>query len=463
MKKTTIAILCVIAVGILAFGLWKFATAYAYDSAHFSDNTVINGVDCSGMDVSDACDALTEKWNAQTFAVTDGNGSVLGRITLTGTKYDIKDSVARLMRNSMFSGIFRKASGKTGEYTVTMKVSDSTNMEKQINALSFLDNDYTVKTTNAHVDLSNTDFKIVKEVYGNNVSRKRFMKTVLRDISKGEFALIYKEADYYELPTVKSDDESIRQTQEFCKKYLTQKITYHMHGTNVVLTPAQLALVVKEGDNGTPEYSKKGAEKLAYQLAYKYDTVYATRQFKSATGETVTVTGMGYGYKINQEKEADALYSMIKSGRDQSRTPAYSSTPLFTGSDELTKNFVEVDISSQTLYLVHNYKKVLTASVVTGNVEEGYATPQGVFKIQAKQRDTTLKGQNADGSDYESDVSYWMPFNGGIGLHDATWRSSFGGSIYYSNGSRGCVNMPKWAAASVYNIVEVGWPVIVHQ
>ena len=47
-----------------------------------------------------------------------------------------------------------------------------------------------------------------------------------------------------------------------------------------------------------------------------------------------------------------------------------------------------------------------------------------------------------------------MPFNGGIGMHDATWRGSFGGSIYQYSGSHGCINMPKAKAASLYEMIE---------
>ena len=75
---------------------------------------------------------------------------------------------------------------------------------------------------------------------------------------------------------------------------------------------------------------------------------------------------------------------------------------------------------------------------------------------------TTLKGKNADGSDYASPVTYWMPFNGGIGMHDATWRSTFGGKIYLNAGSHGCVNMPYQKAGSVYNNVSAGYPIVVH-
>ncbi|MEI3138955.1 MAG: L,D-transpeptidase [Lachnospiraceae bacterium] len=57
-------------------------------------------------------------------------------------------------------------------------------------------------------------------------------------------------------------------------------------------------------------------------------------------------------------------------------------------------------------------------------------------------------------------MTYWMPFNGGIGLHDANWRSSFGGSIYQTNGSHGCVNLPRSAAKEIYERVYDGIPII---
>ncbi len=66
------------------------------------------------------------------------------------------------------------------------------------------------------------------------------------------------------------------------------------------------------------------------------------------------------------------------------------------------------------------------------------------------------------GDDYETPVTYWMPFIGelGIGFHDASWRSSFGGDIYKNSGSHGCVNLPVSAAEQLFNIVYDGMPVI---
>ena len=132
----------------------------------------------------------------------------------------------------------------------------------------------------------------------------------------------------------------------------------------------------------------------------------------------------------------------------------------------ITQTFVVVYLNTQQLELYKNNTLYLSTPVVTGNIGK-YETPTGYFKIKYKQTNTYLKGKNADGSTYKSHVNYWMPFNAGIGLHDATWRGNgtnlnyFGNKIYQTNGSHGCINMPYYAAQTVYNNVNAGTVVIV--
>jgi lipoprotein-anchoring transpeptidase ErfK/SrfK len=105
---------------------------------------------------------------------------------------------------------------------------------------------------------------------------------------------------------------------------------------------------------------------------------------------------------------------------------------------------------------------VWDAPCVTGNLSKSYDTPAGLYSLTYKERDRVLRGKKqADGTyEYESPVSYWMPFNGGIGFHDANWRSRFGGDIYKTAGSHGCVNLPPEKAALLYDYVYAGMPVI---
>lgn len=124
---------------------------------------------------------------------------------------------------------------------------------------------------------------------------------------------------------------------------------------------------------------------------------------------------------------------------------------------DVFSTFVVVDISDQKLTVYKNNEILLESSVVTGKKYE-HDTPLGIFSIAKKETDTYLIGE-----DYYSHVDYWMPFNGGIGLHDASWRNKFGGNIYENKGSHGCVNLPPDAAEDVYVYVKRGTKVIVQK
>lgn len=82
-------------------------------------------------------------------------------------------------------------------------------------------------------------------------------------------------------------------------------------------------------------------------------------------------------------------------------------------------------------------------------------TPPGVFGLSYKTTNAVLRGAG-----YQTPVNYWMPFYGNYGMHDATWRSEFGGSIYIADGSHGCINLPLDMAAQIYQYVSAGFPVI---
>ena len=125
--------------------------------------------------------------------------------------------------------------------------------------------------------------------------------------------------------------------------------------------------------------------------------------------------------------------------------------------DKSKNTYIIISISGQYLNYYQMGKIVLSTPVVTGNYGN---TPYGTYSIRNKATNVTLKGPPDD--PYESFVYYWMPFISSThGLHDATWRSSFGGNIYTYDPSHGCVNMPIDKARDLYYMVEIGTPVYI--
>ncbi|MFQ7349608.1 MAG: L,D-transpeptidase, partial [Anaerococcus vaginalis] len=120
--------------------------------------------------------------------------------------------------------------------------------------------------------------------------------------------------------------------------------------------------------------------------------------------------------------------------------------------------------SRQHLWYYKNGEVLLSTDIVTGRLSEGALTNKGVGSILSKEKNSTLKGKNFDGSDYKTPVKYWMPIGwDGEGFHDANWRYSFGGNIYLYNGSHGCLNMQPSQAEKLFNLVEHNTPVVIYE
>ena len=191
-------------------------------------------------------------------------------------------------------------------------------------------------------------------------------------------------------------------------------------------------------------------------LAEKYDTYQKPREFQTSSGDWVTVTGGNYGWLLDQEAEAEVLEHIIRSGASRARVPKFAHTAAGWSHSDLGDTYVEIDLTEQHVWLYVDGVQELSVECVSGTyTDEGRKTPEGTYTISYLESPAVLTGP-----DWYSPVSYWMPFNGGIGLHDANWRSSFGGDIFLYSGSHGCINLPLDAARTLYGHAYSGMPVI---
>lgn len=165
-------------------------------------------------------------------------------------------------------------------------------------------------------------------------------------------------------------------------------------------------------------------------------------QNAKATGNTEAVDQL-----LKQQKKAEEAAAANTAGAN---APATVNIPV-------AGSYVDVDIANQTMTLYQNNIPVLVSPCVTGTPKNGRSTPTGVWYVLEKTPGKRLKGPS-----WDVWVDRWMRFTqDSCGLHDASWRRKFGGNIYLSNGSHGCVNLPKDIAYTLYDLVTVGTPVIV--
>lgn len=451
---------------LLAGGIWYGKKVYYYRE-HFFENTVINQL---------ACDNLTEKEaeNLVKQQVEDYElllqfyGGKTEKITGKSIDYQfVSDGGIRKIleeQNELFwiSGLFQKH-----EYRVKENVSfDEDKLDRELSKLKAMDESAWEKPEDAYVTFKKNKFVIVDEVYGTTINESALKNEVGKTIRQRKEIFSAQDEKVYVMPQITKESEALVKECKQLNELAAVSVTYQLPKGELVLDGNDLRkwLSVDEKGNYYNDAEKfdKHLNKFVKKLAKKVDTLGKPRPFHTTSGLDVTVQGGNYGWKIDQKKERKALRKNIKEKQSISREPVYSSREKYKKNHGLGSTYIEVNLTEQHLYYYKKGKIVVDSPIVSGRMERSRFTPPGVYFLTYKQKDRVLRGRPLpDGTpSYESPVSFWMPFNGGIGLHDASWRGSFGGTIYKYSGSHGCINMPYGNAKKVYQLIDKDVPIV---
>ena len=167
-----------------------------------------------------------------------------------------------------------------------------------------------------------------------------------------------------------------------------------------------------------------------------------------------------YGTLIDFETEKEFITELLRGAiafapQEVIRIPVYQQVGYARGLDDIGNTYIEIDMTLQHMYYYIGGELAVETDIVTGNTGRRMGTPEGIYFVYDKQKNRVLRGPG-----YASPVKFWVPVKGSIGIHDASWRKEFGGEIYKKNGSHGCINTPKEAMTQLYELVEIGTPVI---
>ena len=196
------------------------------------------------------------------------------------------------------------------------------------------------------------------------------------------------------------------------------------------------------------------------ELAKNHDVSKTKKgQFKTTSGSVISVNVPASGQTVDGNKLYESIADAINKKQSATVEAVYSEAQEEETGEYVTYggNYCEVDLTNQMVYVYKNGQQVVSSPCVTGCIAKGHGTPTGVYSIFSMDKNRYLKG---DG--YKSWVNFFVPFNGGIGFHDASWRSTFGGNIYLYSGSHGCINMPYAQVQKLFANVSMGEKVIVY-
>lgn len=467
-KKLKPSMIAGVAAAILVVG---YAAGALYYTSHLFAGSKINGMDCANMTEKKADAALKKQVESYEIELDFRNnesrtisGSDIG-YQYTGSG-DVKDVMKKQNPLLWVSGLFSKKN-----YNVEIDADfDKTALKAQLDGLDCLQEANMEAPADAQIAFVDNQFVIQDETQGTTIDEGTLLTALEEAVCTSQTKLSVEKTGAYAKPSVTKDDETLIHQKDIWNSCATATITYTFGDEQEVLDGMQIKDWLSYDEEGNYVENKEAVmahiKEYVLDLATRRNTMGRDRTITSTmTGEPVTVSGGSYGFRIDQSEEAEQIYENIVNHDVVTREPAYASRAAIysmTG-DDIGNTYVEVDLGNQHLWYYKEGTLIMDTDFVSGTYTvSDRRTPSGTYYLMYKQKDQVLRGtRRADGTyEYESPVKYWMPFNGEIGFHDASWRYSFGGSIFMYSGSHGCVNLPSSMASELYENIEAGCPIL---
>ena len=326
-----------------------------------------------------------------------------------------------------------------------------------------------IRENNRHTDAVDAQLVEIRKEEGYTLFNGRINvldnalveQKVITSVSEGTYFVDVSDC-YADLPYTDAMQETLSLFEKV-DAFQQCDIIYDMGDEQIVLSPAIVSGFIaldNRGDflldeTGNLLWDEESITAFIDTLCAEYDTYETGHTFEATRGENVTIEGGTYGTVLDREAELDYLLQALQNGESGIHVPTYEREAYHRGLNDIGNTYVEVDMTEQKLYFYLEGELKIETDIVTGNMRRGWDTPEGVNYVYALQRNRTLRGAT-----YATFVKYWAPVVGNIGLHDASWRDEFGGDIYETSGSHGCINVPQEVMTELFEYLEIGMPVV---
>ena len=471
-KKTLKIILgiCIAAAILAVAGL--FGYTYMADHNTLGRKISVWGVEVSRLDAKQAEEKIAAEFENRPVSFQENDKEVYS-MTLKDLGYSLneEDLLNKLTDLQKQREENRKIFPKEENVNLECQIEEDEEQEKQALDLSNFGTEERKSSTDASIQYNEEkkEFILVKQVQGTEIDPDKLETTVDTNLNAafdtallGDAITVPLNKHVYISPAVTATEDmenKVAGLNDQLKKYRSSTVTYTFGSETVVLDADTISSWLKaEGETLTLD--EDAIKTYISDLANKYNTIYVSRTFHTSTGTDVTIEGNEYGYRIDQDGEYAQLVEDLKSGTAVTRDPVYSKTGYQrNGTDDLAGSYIEVSLDAQHLWLYKDGNLVTETDIVSGKPVKGRETYRGAWPIAYKASPFNLTSAEYG---YDVKVNYWMPFVYGQGLHDASWQSSFGGNRYKTNGSHGCINLPKDQAALIYETIDAGYPIIIY-
>lgn len=428
----------------------------------FMPGTTINGEDVSNLSTLQCVDKFSKMANEYSIAIKK-DGDAVESIKLSDIDASVSKELSKDIRDlaqsqhKLLWGLGYITKAKDYELKNIIKINDS-GYDKFIKDSVGYNLPTTIESADQSIIFENGKFNISDPIYGDEIDKELYAKKLKQAMMNMDSEFDIKDADCYTKPKEHKDKSKYEQA---CKKanemidYGSLKLKINGEDSGLENEIIEASLVIDKDFN--VKLDKDTINDAVKKVSDKYNTMGGTRKFNTSHGTVVEVKGGDYGRSLNLDGVSDMVYSSLLNGASNEKSLPYKQNLFKSDADTIGNTYIEIDLTNQYVWVYSDGKLVAESPCVTGLAGGSRETPQGVYSLKNKVMDVPLVGTN-----YVTPVKYWMPFNGGIGLHDAVWQSKFGGELYKTKGSHGCVNLPMDKAELIYKNAVVNMPVVAY-
>lgn len=428
---------------------------------HFLPNTRIDSVNCAWKTAKGADQELIDKIDAYTLTLEEHGEKteyIYGRdIDLQA---EIGGTSATILKQQK-SGLWFAAMFQHSDYHLQADVQyDAEKLAAAVQALQVSDSAGMTAPVDAHIayDERKKTYYIDAGDPGSVILPEVLMQKVKEAVESLKPSLDLQKEDCYQKQAVLADDENLKKNLALINAHTDIRLELQFGENKETLSISEIYPWISSDEKGEIVVDAGQVTAYAAGLAEKYNTYDKDRTLHTSWDFDVTVEKGDYGWKMDVDATAAKIADAIRAGGSQTVEPEWAQTANAFGATDWGNTYVEVNLTKQHLYYYKEGQLVQECDFVSGTVSKDRSTPTGIYSIKYRKSPAILRGIN-----WETPVNYWMPFFDGCGMHDATWRRKFGGTIYYYNGSHGCLNMPIGPTKIIYDNIVAGTPILIYK
>lgn len=432
----------------------------------FTYGTVINDIYCTGLSVDDLENTLSNNVEIADIKINTKDGSYVISAADIGLRADFSQELDELLNNqkSLLWGANLVSIDKN-EISPSY-VFDEAAFDIQFNKLNIAECNNA--SNDVYIELSDDGY-VLTDNKNHYFDVDGFKEVVLEKINQGVVD-IYADDSFYTEPVYSADETNLISFYDELLEHQNREVVYHFGSEEKKISGYDWDSLYIKADKLPQKFSNYNSIKDAFDFEIdeekainfidefldEYNTL-NNRYYKTHSGAWVYVTKGTYGNRIDVSKEEEWFSDFVKSdSKKASRTPVYLNEAKYKEKDDFGDTFIEVSLDEQTMWYYVDGEIYVETPVTTGSIYHGGTDPRVCFVY------SIIPNKWLNGPTWHNFVQCWVAIDGSIGIHDASWRSVYGGTEYIYNGSHGCVNTPKEAMLKLFDRVELGTPVIVY-